>query len=69
MSDATQQSRTKTVGVACTPSEKRDVQLVVDIDEIKGGESALLRDRSLNDVLARAREIRADLAKLRGEAA
>lgn len=51
-----QAPRTQRVGVMVTPEEKRAVQLVALLKEVT--ESDLLRDRSIEDIVAEAAEIR-----------
>lgn len=67
MAEKPQESKTTSVGVACTVAEKRDVELVVLVDDIDGGASALLRRKSLDAVLRRAREIRQNMGRLRDD--
>jgi len=57
MDRTTQESRSETIGVRVTPTEKRLVELVLIRHPEIDGASNLLRDRSLNDVLREGREI------------
>ena len=55
------ESRTETVGIAVTPSEKELVKLFGIVRKPDGGISNVLRERSLHDLLAEAEVIRAKL--------
>lgn len=57
MDRTTQESRSLTVGVAVTPSEKRLIELVLIRYPHIDGVGNLLRERPLNDVLREGREI------------
>jgi hypothetical protein len=57
MNPPAQESRTQTIGISVTPTEKRLVEIVLLRHPEIDGASNLLRSRSLDDVLAEGREI------------
>lgn len=69
MTRSTQESRSLTLGVAVTPTEKRLVELVLIRHPHIDGVSNLLRERSLNDVLREGRELLEQLTALDGDRA
>lgn len=64
-----QESRTEQVGVRVTREEKDAIDMVVRVRRPEGGISALVRERSLTEVIEDGRKLLAKLDELAEEVA